>query len=160
MMPIRGPLPPQDGSWASCIRLLDPVEGATVECLELGEGEMRCLLFLSSKASRVLGDVTLFATEKMSVVVANAHCFSSLLGSRQRSCSLGRPGGVPQPKWRVLHRRRHCERPHLPPEESRGLLRSRIQVGAWLIQFVLHRLDASGERQCCRQYSSFWLVAA
>lgn len=37
MMPIRGPLPPQDGSWASCIRLLDPVEGATVECLELGE---------------------------------------------------------------------------------------------------------------------------
>lgn len=40
MMPIRGPLPPQDGSWASCIRLLDPVEGATVECLELGEGEV------------------------------------------------------------------------------------------------------------------------
>lgn len=38
MMPIRGPLPPQDGSWASCVRLLDPVEGATVECLELGEG--------------------------------------------------------------------------------------------------------------------------
>lgn len=37
MMPIRGPLPPQDGSWASCVRLLDPVEGATVECLELGE---------------------------------------------------------------------------------------------------------------------------
>lgn len=37
MMPIRGPLPPQEGSWASCIRLLDPVEGATVECLELGD---------------------------------------------------------------------------------------------------------------------------
>lgn len=37
-MPIRKPLPPQDGSWASCIRLLDPAQGATVECLELGEG--------------------------------------------------------------------------------------------------------------------------
>lgn len=37
MMPIRGPLPPEDGCWASCIRLLDPVEGVTVECLELGE---------------------------------------------------------------------------------------------------------------------------
>lgn len=37
LMPVRGPLPPQEGSWASCIRLLDPVEGATVECLELGE---------------------------------------------------------------------------------------------------------------------------
>lgn len=37
MMPIRGPLPSHEGSWASCIRLLDPVEGATVECLELGE---------------------------------------------------------------------------------------------------------------------------
>ncbi len=37
MMPVRGPLPPQDGSWASCIRLVNPVEGATVECLELGE---------------------------------------------------------------------------------------------------------------------------
>ncbi|CAM9809907.1 unnamed protein product [Ectocarpus sp. 8 AP-2014] len=39
MMPIRGPLPPQDGSWASCIRLLDPVEGTTVECLELDDNE-------------------------------------------------------------------------------------------------------------------------
>lgn len=38
MMPIRGPLPPEEGTWASCVRLLDPVEGATVECLELGEG--------------------------------------------------------------------------------------------------------------------------
>lgn len=37
VMPVRGPLPPQDGTWASCIRLLDPVEGVTVECLELGE---------------------------------------------------------------------------------------------------------------------------
>lgn len=37
MMPIRGPLPPEEGTWASCVRLLDPVEGATVECLELGE---------------------------------------------------------------------------------------------------------------------------
>lgn len=39
MMPIRGPLPPEEGTWASCVRLLDPVEGATVECLELGEGD-------------------------------------------------------------------------------------------------------------------------
>lgn len=39
MMPVRGPLPPEDGSWASCIRLLDPVEGATVECLELGKSD-------------------------------------------------------------------------------------------------------------------------
>ncbi|CAM9863179.1 unnamed protein product [Hapterophycus canaliculatus] len=38
-MPIRGPLPPEDGSWASCIRLLDPVEGVTVECLELVDNE-------------------------------------------------------------------------------------------------------------------------
>lgn len=37
VMPVRGPLPPQEGTWASCVRLLDPVEGATVECLELGE---------------------------------------------------------------------------------------------------------------------------
>lgn len=37
LMPIRGPLPPQEGTWASCVRLLDPVEGKTVECLELGE---------------------------------------------------------------------------------------------------------------------------
>ncbi|CAM9302661.1 unnamed protein product [Scytosiphon promiscuus] len=39
MMPIRGPLPPEDGCWASCIRLLDPVEGVTVECLELVDNE-------------------------------------------------------------------------------------------------------------------------
>lgn len=37
VMPVRGPLPPQEGTWASCVRLLDPVEGVTVECLELGE---------------------------------------------------------------------------------------------------------------------------
>lgn len=37
VMPVRGPLPPQEGRWASCVRLLDPIEGATVECLELGE---------------------------------------------------------------------------------------------------------------------------
>lgn len=53
MMPIRGPLPPQDGSWASCIRLLDPVEGATVECLELGEGEVIPLFYvLQQQAAR------------------------------------------------------------------------------------------------------------
>lgn len=51
MMPIRGPLPPQDGSWASCIRLLDPVEGATVECLELGEGEA-IIYFLSCNGTQ------------------------------------------------------------------------------------------------------------
>lgn len=37
VMPVRGPLPAHDGGWASCIRLLDPVQGATVECLELGK---------------------------------------------------------------------------------------------------------------------------
>lgn len=47
MMPVRGPLPAQEGSWASCIRLLDPVEGATVECLELGN--MRCVSSLITR---------------------------------------------------------------------------------------------------------------
>ncbi|CAM9268447.1 unnamed protein product [Chrysoparadoxa australica] len=38
-MPIRGPLPPVSGKWASCVRLLDPAQGTTLECLELGENE-------------------------------------------------------------------------------------------------------------------------
>lgn len=54
MMPIRGPLPPQDGSWASCIRLLDPVEGTTVECLELGERARRVFLTLVSSLTVLL----------------------------------------------------------------------------------------------------------
>lgn len=49
MMPIRGPLPPEDGSWASCIRLLDPVEGVTVECLELGEADNVLLVLCHEK---------------------------------------------------------------------------------------------------------------
>lgn len=44
MMPIKGPLPPQEGSWASCVRLLDPIEGATVECLELSEYHVAAVL--------------------------------------------------------------------------------------------------------------------
>ncbi|KAG5179960.1 putative spliceosomal protein sap [Tribonema minus] len=38
-MPIRGPVPPGPGKWASCVRLLDPAQGTTLECLELGNNE-------------------------------------------------------------------------------------------------------------------------
>lgn len=57
MMPIRGPLPAQDGSWASCIRLLDPVEGATVECLELGESHHVLALSFHARLSCAVATV-------------------------------------------------------------------------------------------------------
>lgn len=47
MMPIKGPLPPLEGKWASCVRLLDPIEGATVECLELSEYPPLLLVFVN-----------------------------------------------------------------------------------------------------------------
>ena len=38
--PIRGPLPPGDGHWGSCIRLVDPSNScATLDCVEMGRNE-------------------------------------------------------------------------------------------------------------------------
>jgi splicing factor 3B subunit 3 len=39
VMGVRGPLPPSDGKWASCIRLLDPKNEETLELVELDNGE-------------------------------------------------------------------------------------------------------------------------
>lgn len=38
-LPVRGPLPPEEGRWASCVRLMDPVSGNTLELLELSDNE-------------------------------------------------------------------------------------------------------------------------
>jgi len=38
-MVIKGPMPPTEGKWASCIRLLDPKSGDTLELLELADNE-------------------------------------------------------------------------------------------------------------------------
>jgi len=38
-MVIKGPMPPTEGKWASCVRLLDPQSGDTLELLELGDNE-------------------------------------------------------------------------------------------------------------------------
>ena len=38
-VPVCGPTPPADGKWASCVRVVDPVAGRTLELLELGESE-------------------------------------------------------------------------------------------------------------------------
>jgi len=35
----RGPMPPREGCWASCIRLVDPATGATQEKLDMSSGE-------------------------------------------------------------------------------------------------------------------------
>ena len=37
--PVRGPMPPVDGKWASCIRVVEPTSGNTLELLELTENE-------------------------------------------------------------------------------------------------------------------------
>ena len=38
-IPLRGPLPPHTGKWASCIRIIDPVTGITTDVLELENNE-------------------------------------------------------------------------------------------------------------------------
>lgn len=38
-IPMRGPVPPHEGKWASCIRILQPSTGLTKELLELTAGE-------------------------------------------------------------------------------------------------------------------------
>lgn len=38
-VPIRGPMPPTEGKWASCIRVIEPSSGNTLELLELSENE-------------------------------------------------------------------------------------------------------------------------
>mmetsp|Transcript_25467 Transcript_25467/g.37560 ORF Transcript_25467/g.37560 Transcript_25467/m.37560 type:complete len:1258 (-) Transcript_25467:112-3885(-) len=38
-LPVRGPLPPTEGHWASCIRIMDPVSGNALELLELTDNE-------------------------------------------------------------------------------------------------------------------------
>lgn len=39
VLPIRGPLPPVEGKWASCIRVLDAISGNATELLELSDNE-------------------------------------------------------------------------------------------------------------------------
>jgi splicing factor 3B subunit 3 len=39
VMGVKGPLPPQDGKWASCVRLLDARSEETLELVELDHGE-------------------------------------------------------------------------------------------------------------------------
>jgi splicing factor 3B subunit 3 len=39
LMPIKGPLPPTLGKWASCIRLINPKTATTLECLELANND-------------------------------------------------------------------------------------------------------------------------
>jgi splicing factor 3B subunit 3 len=39
VMPVRGPLPPGDGKWASCIRVIEPSTGTSREVLELSNNE-------------------------------------------------------------------------------------------------------------------------
>jgi splicing factor 3B subunit 3 len=39
IMPVRGPLPPLDGKWASCIRVIEPATGTSREVLELSNNE-------------------------------------------------------------------------------------------------------------------------
>ena len=39
VLPLRGPLPPSEGKWASCIRVIEPASGTTVALLELSENE-------------------------------------------------------------------------------------------------------------------------
>ena len=38
-IPIRGPIPPMEGKWASCIRIIDPTTGDTKELIELNNNE-------------------------------------------------------------------------------------------------------------------------
>jgi splicing factor 3B subunit 3 len=38
-IPLRGPLPPVEGKWASCIRVIDPLSGNALELLELTDNE-------------------------------------------------------------------------------------------------------------------------
>ena len=39
IIPVRGPLPPAEGKWASCIRVMEPASGNVLECLELADNE-------------------------------------------------------------------------------------------------------------------------
>ena len=39
ILPVRGPVPPTDGKWASCIRVIDPSTGASSSILELNNNE-------------------------------------------------------------------------------------------------------------------------
>ncbi len=38
-LPLQGPVPTTSGTWASCIRLFDPIECRTVSCIDLDENE-------------------------------------------------------------------------------------------------------------------------
>jgi splicing factor 3B subunit 3 len=39
VIPVRGPVPPADGKWASCIRVIEPLSGVTKGLLELQNNE-------------------------------------------------------------------------------------------------------------------------
>lgn len=38
-IPLRGPLPPTVGKWASCVRIINPINGETLDLLELQQNE-------------------------------------------------------------------------------------------------------------------------
>ena len=39
ILPLRGPVPPADGKWASCIRVLEPATSTTLDLVELSSNE-------------------------------------------------------------------------------------------------------------------------
>lgn len=51
-LPIRGPIPPAEGKWASCIRILEPNSGSVLELLELADNEAAFSLCTCSFSSR------------------------------------------------------------------------------------------------------------
>ena len=61
--PLRGPVPPTDGKWASCIRVVEPASETTLELLELSENEAAFSLCTCRFAGR---------TEEAFVIVGTA----------------------------------------------------------------------------------------
>jgi splicing factor 3B subunit 3 len=39
VLPVRGPVPPAEGKWASCIRVMEPASGITLDLVELNSNE-------------------------------------------------------------------------------------------------------------------------
>ena len=99
VMGVRGPVPPCDGKWASCVRLLDPKSEETLELAELDNGEaalsLACVVFHSrgGEAFVVVG------TARNLVLHPRNHggCFlrvyvaASLFGGERLHCALETP---------------------------------------------------------------------
>jgi len=54
---IRGPVPAEDGSWGSCVRLVDPATTSTLDVLECADGEAAlccCAIQFASRGGEVL----------------------------------------------------------------------------------------------------------